>query len=189
MKHVHVGMLRLAALLVSIALVHLPAADADYAARADALVSAYVKQGRFMGTVLVAKDGKPVLRKAYGLANIEWNIANTPDTKFRIGSVTKQFTAVAILQLVEAGKLKLDDPVRKYYADAPAAWDKITIHHLLSHTSGIPSYTNIPNFFRDKARDPLKPAEIVKLTQDKPWSSSLAKNGVTAIPDTCYSAM
>jgi len=69
---------------------------------------------------------------------------------------------------VEAGKLYLEDPVKKHYSEAPAAWDKITIHHLLTHTSGIPSYTSIPNFFRDKARDPMKPAEIVKLTQDKP---------------------
>jgi CubicO group peptidase (beta-lactamase class C family) len=102
------------------------------------------------------------------LANVEWEIPNTPDTKFRLGSITKQFTALATLQLAETGKLSLDDPVKKYYSGAPAAWDKVTVHHLLNHTSGIPSYTSIPNFFRDKARDPLKPAEIVKLTQDKP---------------------
>jgi D-alanyl-D-alanine carboxypeptidase len=140
----------------------------DFASRADAYIGAYVRQGKFRGAVLVAKEGKPVFRKAYGPANAEWDIPNTPDTKFRIGSITKQFTAMAILQLVEAGKLKLDDPVKKYYEQAPPAWDKITVHHLLTHTSGIPSYTAIPNFFRDKSRDPLEPAEIVKMTQDKP---------------------
>jgi D-alanyl-D-alanine carboxypeptidase len=161
-------MLKFSSLLLAFALVCLPASEQDYAARADAFVSAFVNQGKFMGSVLVAKDGKPVFRKGYGFANLEWDIPNTPDTKFRIGSITKQFTAMAILQLVEAGKLSLEDPVKKYYSEAPAAWEKITIHHLLTHTSGIPSYTSLPNFFRDKARDPMKPAEIVKLTQDKP---------------------
>lgn len=161
-------MVKFLSILFTFALVWLPGADQDYAARADAFVNVFVKQGKFMGTALVAKDGKPVFRKGYGVANVEWDIPNTPDTKFRLGSITKQFTGMAILQLAEAGKLKLDDPANKYYPEAPAAWEKITIHHLLTHTSGIPSYTSIPNFFRDKARDPLKPAEIVKLTQDQP---------------------
>jgi CubicO group peptidase (beta-lactamase class C family) len=155
-------------LCFAVALLAAPQAAPDFSSRADAYVDAYVRQGKFRGAVLVAKDGKPVFRKAYGYANSEWEIANTTDTKFRIGSITKQFTAMAILQLVEAGKIKLDDPVKKYYAEAPQAWDNITVHHLLTHTSGIPSYTSLPNFFRDKAREPLKPAEIVKLTQEKP---------------------
>jgi CubicO group peptidase (beta-lactamase class C family) len=162
-------MLKFASLVLLLAsLVVLPAADPDFVSQADALVTAHVKAGRFMGAVLVAKDGKPVLRKGYGFANVEWDVPNTPDTKFRLGSITKQFTAMAVMQLVEAGKVNLDDPVKKYYADAPATWDTITIHHLLTHTSGIPSYTGLPNFFRDKSRDPLKPTEIIKLTQDKP---------------------
>jgi D-alanyl-D-alanine carboxypeptidase len=140
----------------------------DFIGRAEAYIGAYVKQGKFSGAVLIAKDGKPVLRKAYGLADREWEIPNTPDGKFRIGSITKQFTALAVLQLVDAGKVKLDDPVKKYYEGAPPTWEKITVHHLLSHTSGIPSYTGLPNFFRDKSREPLKPEGIVKLTQDKP---------------------
>jgi D-alanyl-D-alanine carboxypeptidase len=164
-----IHMCRVALLTVAvIALIHLPVSAQEFATRADAYVEAYVRQGKFTGSVLVAKDGKPVFRKSYGFANREWEIPNTPDTKFRIGSITKQFTAMAVLQLMEASKVKLDDPVKKYYEAAPAAWDKITVHHLLTHTSGIPSYTALPNFFRDKARDPLKPAEIVKLTQDKP---------------------
>lgn len=95
----------------------LPALAQDFAAKADEFVQSWVRDQRFRGAVLVAKDGVPVFRKAYGNANDEWDVANTPDTKFRLGSITKQFTAVAIMQLVEKGKLKLDDPVKTYYTD------------------------------------------------------------------------
>lgn len=156
-------------LLTSPALAAGQSCPADYAKQARALVEEQVKAGRFTGTVLVAKDGAPLLREGFGAADREWDIPNAPDTKFRLGSLTKQFTATAILQLAEAGKLSIDDPVSKFYADAPAAWSKITIKHLLSHTSGIPSYTGIPDFFsKGTSKLPLKPEEIVKLTQDKP---------------------
>ena len=140
----------------------------DFPSRADKFILPLVEQNQFIGSVLVARDGKPILRKGYGFADREWNIPNGPDTKFRLGSITKQFTATAILQLEEAGKLKTDDLVSKYYTDAPAAWSKITIHNLLTHTSGIASYTDIPGFFQKQAMFDLSPAEIVKLTQDKP---------------------
>lgn len=144
-------------------------ATPDFASQAQALVSQQVDNGMFSGTVLVAKDGVPLLRAGYGAADREWDIPNTPDTKFRLGSLTKQFTATAILQLAEAGKLSIDDPVSKFYAKAPAAWSKITIRHLLNHSSGIPSYTSIPGFFENgSSKKPLKPEEIVRLTQDKP---------------------
>ncbi|HEY4275362.1 MAG TPA: serine hydrolase domain-containing protein [Rhizomicrobium sp.] len=142
--------------------------DSDLAAKADALIAPIAKADRFSGAVLVARGGKPVFRKAYGLANREWNVPNDPETKFRIGSITKQFTAMAILQLQEAGKLSVDDPVSKYYTDAPAAWSAITLKHLLTHTSGIPSYTSIPHFFDAEARRDRTPEEIIKLTADKP---------------------
>lgn len=140
----------------------------DFAAKAEAYVASWARDGQFAGVVLVAKDGQPLLRKGYGLANREWGIPNAPDTRFRLGSITKQFTAAAILQLVERGKLSLEDPVSKHYPDAPAAWEKITIHHLLNHTSGIPSYTALPDFFQKQSMIARKPAEIVKLTQDQP---------------------
>jgi CubicO group peptidase (beta-lactamase class C family) len=146
----------------------LAASDRELAAKVDALIAPLVKADRFSGAVLVAKDGKPVFRKGFGLANREWNIPNDPTTKFRIGSITKQFTATAILQLQEAGKLSVDDPVSKYYTDAPPAWSGITLKHLLTHTSGIPSYTGIPHFFEQEARRDRTPEEIVKLTADKP---------------------
>ena len=78
--------------------------------------------------------------KSESFANLEWEVPNSPTTKFRLGSVTKQFTAACILLLEERGKFKIDDPVKKYMPDAPAAWDKVTLFNLLTHTSGIPSF-------------------------------------------------
>jgi D-alanyl-D-alanine carboxypeptidase len=145
-----------------------PATDKALAAKADALIQPNVRDDQFSGTVLVARNGTPIFRHAYGLANREWSIPNSMNTKFRIGSITKQFTATAILQLQEAGKLSVDDPVSKYYVDAPAAWKDITIRHLLTHTSGIPTYTSMPKFFDGQARLDRTPEEIIKLTQDQP---------------------
>ncbi len=140
----------------------------SYARSAEGVVRAYADPDLFSGAVLVARDGKPVFRKAFGLANREWDVANTPQTRFRLGSITKQFTAAAILQLAEQGKLSVDDPISKYYPEAPAAWAQITLKHLLTHTSGIPSYTEIPGFFVQQARLDLVPKAIVALTRDKP---------------------
>ena len=144
------------------------AADAALAAKSEALIAPFVDGDQFSGSVLVARSGVPVFRQAFGLANREWDVPNTPNTKFRIGSITKQFTATAILQLAEAGKLSVDDPVSKYYAESPPAWNGITIRHLLTHTSGIPSFTSIPQFFDQQARLDRTPEEIIKLTRDKP---------------------
>jgi len=91
----------------------------------------------FMGSVLVSKEGKLVFNQGYGMANLEWNVPNSPTTRFNIASMTKQFTAAAILLLEDRGKLKTDDLVKTYLPAAPASWDKITIYHLLTHTSGI----------------------------------------------------
>ncbi len=99
----------------------------------------------FSGSVLVMQHDKVLLKKGYGLANREWNVANTPDTKFRIGSITKQFTASCVLQLVELGKLNLDDKLSKFFPGYPKG-DSVTIHMLLNHTSGIANYTDLPEF-------------------------------------------
>ncbi|MCL1638663.1 serine hydrolase [Elizabethkingia sp. HX WHF] len=90
----------------------------------------------FSGTVLIVRKDAVLLRKAYGLADYEWNIKNTIDTKFQLASVTKQFTATAILQLAEKGKLSLDDKLNKFFPDYPNA-ESVTIHMLLSHSSGL----------------------------------------------------
>jgi len=134
--------------------------------RMEQIVQSYVP-GKFMGTVLVAQDGKIVLDKGYGFANVEWDIPNTPTTKFRLGSLTKQFTAASILLLEERGKLKIDDPVKKYMADAPAAWDKITIFHLLTHTSGIPSFTGFADY-NSRETQAMTPEKLVEWFRDKP---------------------
>ncbi len=112
----------------------------------DEVTQFEASSGRFMGSVLVARGSEILFSKGYGSANLEWNIPNSPQTKFRLGSVTKQFTAACILLLEERGKLTIDDPVKKHIPDAPAAWDKITLFHVLTHTSGIPSFTGFPEY-------------------------------------------
>src|SRR4051794_25703222 len=103
-------------------------------ARLDAVVQDFTSRKQFTGSVLVAKGSEVLLSKGYGFANAEWEIPNTPTTKFGLGSITKQFTAACILLLEEAGKLSVEDPVKTYVPDAPAAWQKITVYHLLTHT-------------------------------------------------------
>jgi CubicO group peptidase (beta-lactamase class C family) len=134
--------------------------------RMEQIIQASVPK-QFMGTVLVAQDGKVLLDKGYGFANLEWEIRNTPATKFRLGSITKQFTAASILLLEERGKLKIDDPLKKYMPDAPTAWDKITIFHVLTHTSGIPSFTGFPDYQSTEAI-PTTPEKLVARFRDKP---------------------
>jgi CubicO group peptidase (beta-lactamase class C family) len=140
---------------------------AFYSAEADAILKPYVDANAFTGTVLVARKGDVLFEKAYGLANREWNVPNTIDTRFRIGSITKQFTAAAVLQLAEQGKLSIDDPVSKYYADAPASWSKITLRNLLNHTSGIPDFTRLPDY-ETFMPDDSTPLGIVQRVRDKP---------------------
>src|SRR5215813_14775715 len=105
--------------------------------RLQQVVQPYVEAQMFMGSVLVAKGGKIVFSKGYGMADLEWDVPNFPTTRFNIASMTKQFTAASIFLLEDRGKLKTDDLVKRYLPDAPSSWDKITIYHLLTHTSGI----------------------------------------------------
>jgi len=129
----------------------------------DNLVSLYHKYGQFNGSALVADNGKVLYQKGLGLANMEWNIPNAPDTKFRLGSITKQFTATLILQLVEQGKIKLDAKLSDYLPDyRKDTGAKVTIHNLLSHTSGIPSYTSLPGFFQNVSRNPFTVDDFIK---------------------------
>ena len=133
----------------------------------DKLISTYAEYGKFNGSVLVAEKGKVIYKKGFGLADMEWNIPNQPDTKHRLGSITKQFTAMLIMQLVEQGKLKLDVPISTYLPDYPKKnGDVITIHHLLTHTSGIPNLTSFPGFFKNVSRNAYSPAELVNLFAD-----------------------
>jgi CubicO group peptidase (beta-lactamase class C family) len=112
----------------------------NIASKADDYVRAYVEMNRFSGSVLIARKGEILLKKGYGMANYEHNVPNTPQAKFRIASLTKSFTALAVLQLQEQGLLNINDSIGKFIPDYPNG-DKITVHHLLSHTSGIPNFT------------------------------------------------
>ena len=133
------------------------------AAQIDEVMTLANKYRLFNGSVLVAEDGKVIYKKGLGLANMEWNIPNTPETKFRLGSITKQFTATLIMQLVEQGKVKLDGKISDYLPDyRKDVGDKVTVHQLLNHTSGIPSYTGLPGFFQDVSRNPYTVGAFVK---------------------------
>lgn len=115
----------------------------DKAAQIDALLNAYHRRDEFNGAALVAEHGRIILQKGYGLANREWGIPNTPETKFRPGSITKQFTAMLVLQLAAEGRLRLDGTISDYLPYyRKDTGSRVTLHHLLTHTSGIPSYTN-----------------------------------------------
>ncbi|MET2985327.1 serine hydrolase [Aureibaculum conchae] len=129
----------------------------------DNLLNKYHEYGKFNGSVLIADQGKVVYKKGFGMANMEWDIPNKSTTKHRLGSITKQFTAMLILQLAAADKLDLQAPITKYLPDYPKkSGDKITTHHLLTHTSGIPNYTAFPKFFEEESRNPYKPEEFVE---------------------------
>ena len=114
--------------------------------RVDEYMQAQMRANGFGGTVLLARKGSPIVVKGYGPANAEWDIPNGPRTKFRLGSITKQFTSMAVMQLQQKGKLTVQDPICQYVTPCPDAWKPVTIHHLLTHTSGIPSYTNSPSY-------------------------------------------
>ncbi|WP_176059755.1 serine hydrolase [Paraburkholderia sp. BCC1876] len=139
-----------------------------YALKAAAVVAPFVDANLFSGLILVAHRGKPIFHEAFGLANREWMIANSPDTRFRIGSITKQFTAAAIVMLAERGKLNVTDLVSTHYANAPESWHEATIHQLLTHTSGIPSYTGFPDFVSKIGRIDHTPEQILDLVRDLP---------------------
>lgn len=132
----------------------------------EALVKAYTDQGKFSGAVLVARRGEVLFRKAYGLANREHNAPNTPETPFRIGSMTKPFTAIAIMQLAEKGVLSEQDTLAKYVPDYPNA-EHITLRQLMTNTSGIPDYIMMPEYEPIKKQH-ISTAELIALFRDKP---------------------
>lgn len=143
-----------------------------------------VSAGRFMGSVLVAQDGKILIDRGYGSADLAAERPDEPQTKFRLGSLTKPLTAAAILLLEERGKLKVEDPVNKYLPDAPAAWDRITIFHLLTHTSGIPSFTSFPDYLRTESIPPLRSSSSPAFATSRS-TSRRARPGATATLATC----
>jgi CubicO group peptidase (beta-lactamase class C family) len=133
----------------------------------DKILSAKFKTGETGCAALVAIKGQIVYKKAFGMANLELNVPMQPDMVFRVGSITKQFTAIAILQLMEQGKLALQDDITKFIPDYPTQAYKITIEHLLTHTSGIKSYTGVPEF-QKYIKEDLKPAESIDKFKNLP---------------------
>lgn len=160
MRRLQVATTILSMLLVAIAAAGTPVIDPTPMARSaastsgeatkvgrqlDSYMQGQVNRNHFTGTVLVARDGKVLLAKGYGYSNAEWKTPNTLQTRFRVGSLTKQFTATAIMQLRENGVLSLQDSICKYLQPCVETWKPVTLHHLLSHTSGITGYGEMPD--------------------------------------------
>jgi CubicO group peptidase (beta-lactamase class C family) len=133
----------------------------------DSLMEATYADSEPGAVILISIDGNPVFRRAYGMANLEMDVPLSPDHVFAIGSISKQFTAVALLQLAEDGKLLLDDPVTKYLPDYNTHGELITIRHLLNHTSGITSFTELDTFAQIVNKD-LGKQETLNLFMDEP---------------------
>ena len=136
----------------------------------DALAARAIKTGPLAGlSVGVAKGGKTLVAKGYGFADLEHNVPATEHTFYRIASMTKQFTAVAVMQLVEEGKLSLDDDLEKLLPEFKTTNHHVTLRRLLNHTSGIPSYTELENFPKQIA-GVSRPADVFVLMSGKPFS-------------------
>lgn len=142
------------------------------AVEVDAFMRAAVRNDQFSGAILIARDGVPLIDTAYGMASLELSVPNTPQTVFQIASVAKQFTAMAIMQLQERGKLNVGDSICKYLSDCPAAWAPITLRHLLTHTSGIRNYSSLPEWDEALGLKRYRYAEFVDLFRNLPLESA-----------------
>ena len=141
--------------------------DQQIISKAEEYMAAAVAVDGFSGSILVARNGQPVISKGYGMANVELGVPNTPQSVFRLGSITKQFTGMAITMLQERGKLSVSDPICKYLTHCPPAWQPLTVKHLLTHTSGIPNYTSFPEFGKSAVL-PVSSPGMMALLKDKP---------------------
>jgi CubicO group peptidase (beta-lactamase class C family) len=142
-------------------------ADADLAKKIDAVMAEVYKPGEPGAAIIVRKGGKTIFRKGYGTADLELGIPVEPDMIFRLGSITKQFTAASILLLAEQDKLSLQDEITKFLPDYPTRGKKITVEHLLTHTSGIQSYTDMPEWLPLWRKD-FTVKELIDFFKDKP---------------------
>lgn len=139
----------------------------SFEAKADSLILTIFKDKNGPGgTFLVAQHGEVIYQKAFGKANLELDVNLTPENVFQLGSMTKQFTAIAVLILEEQGKLDVKDPVSKYIPDYPSG-DKITIHHLLTHTSGIKDFTKMKSLSTIAQKD-MSPKMMVDFFKNEP---------------------
>ncbi|BFH62004.1 serine hydrolase domain-containing protein [Paenibacillus azoreducens] len=123
-------------------------------------MASYAQNGYLNGSILIARNGQVIFKEGFGMANREHKVPNTPATKFRIGSLTKAFTAMGIFQLHEEKKLNINDTLDKYISDYPNG-DRISIYHCLTNTSGIPNYTSFPDFWSYTMRLPLTLTQLI----------------------------
>lgn len=143
----------------------------SHADSVDDYVSSQMKRQHVVGLSLgVVKDGNLVKAKGYGLANVEWNVPATKDTLYNIASIGKQFTATAIMMLVEDGKVGLDDSITNYLSDIPKAWGAVTVRHLLTHTSGIKDYPSLQDFGKLN-KSPVTTRQLIDLLASFPLES------------------
>lgn len=140
---------------------------AEIAEMADAYLQAQADAGFFSGAALIAHDGVPIFSKGYGYADLERRIPNTTTTPFRIASITKTFTATLVMRLHQRGTLDITRSVCEYVEPCPGTWQPVTLHHLLTHTSGIYNYTELTDF-RARSRASQGPDRIVELFRDRP---------------------
>lgn len=139
---------------------------------ADAYLARLTANGDFSGAVLLGRAGHALFKQGYGLCNIEQARPNTPQTPFQIGSITKQFTALAIMLLHEQGRLQLHDSLTLHLAGCHSAWRSVTIHHLLTHTSGIPDLRFWPPMFEPARPGPITPAYLAELFAERPLEAA-----------------
>lgn len=147
-----------------------PGADV-VAAKADAYLRARTAEGKFSGTVLLARQGEVLFLKGFGFANEEWGVPNDADTRFPVASITKTFTAALVLELQRQKKLSLEEPLCNHVSTCPKSWNAITIRHLLTHTAGIPDYAKDPDFMQ-KVRLRRDLAGIIAGFRDRPLTSA-----------------
>jgi CubicO group peptidase (beta-lactamase class C family) len=157
-----------AALSSPLAAAQAPQTSAPTRADLDSIVQAAYSTDAPGAAVIVVLKGKTLYRGARGLANLELAVPLRPDSVFRIGSVTKQFTAAAILLLAEEGKLSLSDPITKFLPDYPVQGNFVTIQHLLAHTSGIHNYTEVPEW-QSTTRNDVSVQQLINFFKDKPF--------------------
>jgi D-alanyl-D-alanine carboxypeptidase len=148
----------------------IPAAYQKLAAALDSIARAAVAKGPIPGmSIAVVKGNTPLLMKGYGYADLENDVPATVGTVYRIGSITKQFTAAAIMRLVEQQKLSLEDPLTKFFPDYPVRGNTVTVHELLNHTSGIHSYTSMGPRWQRRMRDDMEPDSMIAFFRDEPF--------------------
>lgn len=143
------------------------AKEEEIQAKCEAYMQARTKLSKFSGSVLLARDGKVLYSKGFGYANVEHGIPNTPQTKFRLASVSKQFCAVGIMILEHEGKLKVDDPISKHYPAVPEAWGQVTLRQLMSHTGGVPENLRVA-LFKGMWGQPVDVSNLLKVVEKQP---------------------